>query len=598
LVYLEKETNVIEQLPSIIGEPGIYNSIRAYYIRGSNFGAVTTNEMSFATWSNDYGSGFRIPVNKSRIWTLRLNDTKTQIEYFDTDGISNFTANRTTQGLITPAAGYYVGGVNFPSTQLYAFNGDIAEVIYFQGKLTEPDRIGVENYLRQKYFSNLGSGGLFYQWRFKGVPIPGATNSSFTLNNVQLTNGGNYSVVVSNLFESVTSSNALLTVIQTNHVPVAFSQSVSGNEDTALPITLVATDADGDPLTYKMSLPAHGVVSGPGPNLIYTPHANFHGTDSFNFTARDGKAESASATISITVISVNDAPIALSQSVSVNEDNPLSITLIATDADGDVLTYSITSPTNGVLSGAAPNLTYTPNQNFHGFDSFTFKVNDGQLNSALATNKITVVPVNDVPVAIATASPAFLFSTNETSTVVIAPCDGDAVVVLDASGSYDIEDDPLQYSWTEGTNVLATGEIVTNLFAVGTHNILLSVNDGSDTGVATLILEVITPAESVAELILFVEGSSLLKNQKKPLIATLNAALASLTRCHIIPAINQLEAFQNQVDAQIAPLDAALAEEFLHFSNEIINSLKANPVQTKRLRGSGIGLDLKSDVPQ
>jgi hypothetical protein len=584
LVYLEKETNVIEQLPSIVGEPGVYHSIRGHYILG---GFGTTNEMAFATWAFDYGSGFRIPINKSRIWTLRLNETKTQIEFFDTDGISNFTTNRATQGLITPAAGYYVGGNSFPSTQLYAFKGDIAEVIYFQGKLTDPDRVGVENYLRQKYFS--ASSGLFYQWLFQGVPIAGATNSSFTLNNVQLTNGGNYSVVVSNLFASVMSSNALLTVIQTNHVPVALSQSLSVNEDTALPIMLMGTDADGDPLTYKAGSPAHGTLSGTEPNLIYTPHANFHGTDSFNFTARDGKTDSAPATISINVISVNDAPVAFPQSVSVNEDNLLSITLIVTDADGDALTYSVTTPVNGTLSGTPPNLTYSPNANYHGTDSFTFKVNDGQIDSGIATISITVNSVNDTPVAVATATPAFMFSTNDGITVVIAPCDGNATVVLDASLSSDVENDPLQYSWMEGTNLLATGQVVTNFFEVGTHSIVLTVDDGSASGSATLVLEVITPAQAVAELILFVEESGLARNQKQPLLASLNAAAASFARCHIIPGINQLEAFQNKIDAQIKPLNPALAEELFRISEEIIaaiklNDLKSNPQRSLKIR--------------
>jgi Ca2+-binding RTX toxin-like protein len=86
------------------------------------------------------------------------------------------------------------------------------------------------------------------------------------------------------------------------------------------------------------------------------------------------------------------------QSVTTAEDTAVAITLTATDATNDPLTYTVlTEPDNGTLSGTAPNLTYTPNANFSGSDSFTFKVNDGTADSNIATVSITVTPVNDAP---------------------------------------------------------------------------------------------------------------------------------------------------------------------------------------------------------
>ena len=77
--------------------------------------------------------------------------------------------------------------------------------------------------------------------------------------------------------------------------------------------------------------------------------------------------------------------------MSTNEDVAVNITLTGSDTDGDTLTYSVVNdPTNGTLSGTAPNLTYTPNDNYNGADSFTFTVNDGNTNSAPATVSITV----------------------------------------------------------------------------------------------------------------------------------------------------------------------------------------------------------------
>ncbi len=100
----------------------------------------------------------------------------------------------------------------------------------------------------------------------------------------------------------------------------------------------------------------------------------------------------------ITVRPINIAPIATAQSITTTEDAAKPIALTATDANSDPLAYSIVaSPANGTLSGTAPNITYTPAANYNGSDSFTFRVNDGYVNSATATVTISVTAVNDTP---------------------------------------------------------------------------------------------------------------------------------------------------------------------------------------------------------
>ena len=92
-------------------------------------------------------------------------------------------------------------------------------------------------------------------------------------------------------------------------------------------------------------------------------------------------------------------PVANAQSVTASEDVPKSITLTGSNPSGKPLTYSIvTQPSNGTLSGTPPNVTYTPKLNWFGSDSFTFKVNDTELDSSAATVSITVNSVNDPPV--------------------------------------------------------------------------------------------------------------------------------------------------------------------------------------------------------
>src|SRR5439155_15572045 len=96
---------------------------------------------------------------------------------------------------------------------------------------------------------------------------------------------------------------------------------------------------------------------------------------------------------------VNDPPVANAQAVVTDEDTAKAITLAATDVEGSPLTYAIVSgPAHGTLSGAAPNVTYTPAANYNGADSFTFKANDGSLDSNVGTVTITVNAVNDAPV--------------------------------------------------------------------------------------------------------------------------------------------------------------------------------------------------------
>jgi predicted extracellular nuclease len=97
-------------------------------------------------------------------------------------------------------------------------------------------------------------------------------------------------------------------------------------------------------------------------------------------------------------LNLDVAPVADDQSVTTAEDTPVNITLTASDGNNDPLTYSVESqPSHGTLSGTAPNLTYTPAPNYSGPDSFTFKANDGQADSNIATVSITVTPINDAP---------------------------------------------------------------------------------------------------------------------------------------------------------------------------------------------------------
>ncbi|MCO5214066.1 MAG: Ig-like domain-containing protein [Caldilinea sp.] len=232
---------------------------------------------------------------------------------------------------------------------------------------------------------------------------------------------------------AATSNIATVTIGVTpvNDAPVATAQAVVTAEDTPLAITLAGSDIDGDSLTFAVAIPPqHGTLSGTAPNLTYTPAANYNGSDSFTFAASDGAAISNIATVAINVTPVNDAPVATAQVVATAEDTPLAITLAGSDIDGDALTFAVvTPPQNGMLSGTAPNLTYTPAANFNGSDSFTFAANDGTATSAPATVTIDVTPANDVP----TATPQSVTTAEDTP------------LAITLAGS-DIDGDPLTFA--------------------------------------------------------------------------------------------------------------------------------------------------------
>jgi uncharacterized delta-60 repeat protein len=198
-----------------------------------------------------------------------------------------------------------------------------------------------------------------------------------------------------------------ITVNSMPDAPIADNDDYAIDEGISLTVSAAEgvlngdTDADeGDALTAENAAdPAHGNLTFTNDGAFsYTPETNFFGTDTFTYQAYDGSNYSDLATVTIIVRSTNSAPVANDQSVPADEDTAKDITLGGSDLDGDTLTYSVVSdPTNGILSGSVPNVTYTPNPNFSGSDSFTFKANDGTVDSNVATISIEVTSVNDAP---------------------------------------------------------------------------------------------------------------------------------------------------------------------------------------------------------
>ncbi|MCA9201075.1 MAG: tandem-95 repeat protein, partial [Planctomycetales bacterium] len=203
-----------------------------------------------------------------------------------------------------------------------------------------------------------------------------------------------------------------LLVASTNDPPVAAPESYMSSVNQTLTINAANgvlandTDVDGDTLTAILSSSVtHGNLSlNANGSFSYTPDNNFHGMDSFTYTASDGTTVSDPVTVTIMV---NTAPVAVADSYTISEDTILDVLAATgvlandTDDDGDTLTAVVaTPPTNGQLTlNADGSFQYAPNANFAGTDSFTYVANDGSVDSNSVTVTITVNSQPDAPVA-------------------------------------------------------------------------------------------------------------------------------------------------------------------------------------------------------
>ncbi|MFN5348581.1 MAG: cadherin-like domain-containing protein, partial [Polaromonas sp.] len=247
------------------------------------------------------------------------------------------------------------------------------------------------------------------------------------------------------LANGISNATVTLTINPVNDAPVALGESTQTLEDTQLsinPASLLANDRDVDDpqssLTLSLTLAqvanaSHGTVAlvtqtdaqgNPipgGQRVIFTPHANYHGPASFDYTVSDPHGASSTATASITIAAVNDAPVTQDETATGDEDNTLKFTaasLLANDSDvdtavdGDVLTITrVGSAQHGqVFLAADGTVSFTPDANYNGPAQFSYWVGDrtaAQLISAgnggdgyetQATMRLTILPVNDLPV--------------------------------------------------------------------------------------------------------------------------------------------------------------------------------------------------------
>ncbi|MDB6058112.1 MAG: Conserved repeat domain protein, partial [Verrucomicrobiales bacterium] len=284
-----------ENLPYFVGVPAQFNAARGLDI------AQQTNH--FVAWANDYDTGIAVVPNSFRICTDRLNTNLTSVDVVETTSSGSTMVTKTTSGLSTPGAGYYVGGldtsIQFVSTSR-TLAGDVAELIIYRGAVSEGDRLAVESYLKQKYYQTGTSSGLSYQWQFNGQNILGATNSSLTVSTAQGTNSGNYDVVVCHGTLCTTSSNAQLIVTQYGVGPVITSQPQGQTVVTGSTVSFSVGLASG---SYSYLWQSNGsTIVGATDSVLNLTNVQVANSGTYNVVVGDGTNYVASSNAVLAVV--------------------------------------------------------------------------------------------------------------------------------------------------------------------------------------------------------------------------------------------------------------------------------------------------------
>ncbi len=242
-------------------------------------------------------------------------------------------------------------------------------------------------------------------------------------------------------------STLTVTVNPVNDAPVGVDDVATTDEDaTIYNLNVLGNDidVDGDTLSIQGVPTADNgtvVVNADG-TISYTPNQNFNGTDTITYIVDDGNGASDTATVTVTVNAVNDAPVAVDDTGTGDEDTSITGNVIGNDTDVDndnvdLEVVSNTTPAHGTLAIATNgDYTYTPDADFNGTDSFTYTVQDPDGAFDTATVTLTVGAINDDPVAVNDTG-----SLNEDATLSVNAANG-----LIQSNDSDLDGDTLAVS--------------------------------------------------------------------------------------------------------------------------------------------------------
>lgn len=271
--------------------------------------------------------------------------------------------------------------------------------------------------------------------------------------------------------------------------PVAVDDVVNVDEDSSVTFDPTANDSDpdGDPVTVgSFTQPANGTVTqNPDGTLTYTPDANYNGTDTFDVTVTDPSGLTATSTVTVNVAPINDAPDAVNDTATTDEETAVTIDVLGNDSDVDGDALTITAATvpadQGSVAIVNNELVFTPATDFFGEATISYSIEDGNGGTDVAEVTVTVNNINDAPVAV--------------DDIVETP--EDTPVTIDVLGNdVDVDGDPLTIASAsvpadQGSVAIVGNEVVFTPAPNfnGPATITYTVDDGqggTDTGTATV----------------------------------------------------------------------------------------------------------------
>ncbi|MEN4053649.1 tandem-95 repeat protein [Sulfurimonas sp. NWX79] len=236
------------------------------------------------------------------------------------------------------------------------------------------------------------------------VTITDAANGLITFNAAE---AGTYILSYTFSDEYNATVDGTHTVLVTlSDAPVATADTVTIPEDTNATIDVLANDTDDNNAIASVEIVSeatNGVtVVETNNSVTYRPNPNFNGTDYFTYKVTDEDGGFDEANVTVTITAVNDAPAAVDDVNTTQEDTNITFNVVANDSDADGDDFNITAVSQGengsvTFDVASGTVTYSPDANFNGVDTFAYTISDGTLEDN-ATVTITVTPVNDRPV--------------------------------------------------------------------------------------------------------------------------------------------------------------------------------------------------------
>ncbi|MFM7105728.1 MAG: Ig-like domain-containing protein, partial [Flavobacteriales bacterium] len=251
--------------------------------------------------------------------------------------------------------------------------------------------------------------------------------------NLSITSNGNFTFLPAINFNGIfttqyrvcdnnslcTTASFSITVVPVNDIPIINSEGVSTNEDTPVSgnVSNNDVDVDGNTLSYTTNynnLNGVFLLQGNG-SFTFTPALNYSGTVSIPYTGCDPSNACAQATLTLTIMAVNDRPNANNINLTTNEDTPVSVSLTQNSSDAEILplSFSVFNVSNGTVSvSGSGNAVFTPAMNYNGSAGYSYIACDVQGLCDTAQVAISVVAINDAPVA-----GADVFNVNEDQSI-------------------------------------------------------------------------------------------------------------------------------------------------------------------------------------